>query len=278
MKFCIIGGDARILEVARILTEEGQSVSSIGMGPHLPKAESSCGADVILLGLPVSRDHKTVYAPYSETAISYDDLIGLIDKRAQVLCGMPDATLCSRFRTAGIRFTDYFEREELAILNAIPTAEGAVEIAMREMPVTLHGARCLILGFGRIGKYLAKILHGMGAHVTVSARRASDLAWIEALGWNAVETALSKHAAGAADVIFNTVPAPILDSSFLGNVRQKTPIIDLAAIPGGADAATIAALNLRVLCAPGLPGKVAPVTAGNAIYRTVQNILLEKKV
>lgn len=51
----------------------------------------------------------------------------------------------------------------MAVLNAIPTAEGAIQIAMEEMPVTIHGSKALVLGFGRVGKTLAKMLDGIGA-------------------------------------------------------------------------------------------------------------------
>ena len=48
-----------------------------------------------------------------------------------------------------------FTNEELTILNAIPTAEGAIQIAMEKSLKTVHGSKCLVLGFGRIGKILA---------------------------------------------------------------------------------------------------------------------------
>ena len=38
------------------------------------------------------------------------------------------------------------------VANAVPTAEGAVQVAMEELPFTLHSARVLILGFGRVGE------------------------------------------------------------------------------------------------------------------------------
>lgn len=41
------------------------------------------------------------------------------------------------------------------VANAVPTAEGAVQVAMEELPFTLHSARVLILGFGRVGKLTA---------------------------------------------------------------------------------------------------------------------------
>ena len=55
----------------------------------------------------------------------------------------------------GLRVFDYYAREECMVANAVPTAEGAVQVAMEELPFTLHSARVLILGFGRVGKLTA---------------------------------------------------------------------------------------------------------------------------
>ena len=64
---------------------------------------------------------------------------------------------------------------------------------MREFPGTINGARCLVTGFGRIGKVLAVMLRGLGADVTVSARKAQDLAWIELFGCRAVQTGTARR-------------------------------------------------------------------------------------
>ena len=74
----------------------------------------------------------------------------------------------------------------MAVLNAIPTAEGAIQIAMEEMPITLHGSNTLILGFGRIGKMLSSMLRGLGSNVYVEARKYSDIAWIRSYGFRPV--------------------------------------------------------------------------------------------
>ena len=66
----------------------------------------------------------------------------------------------------------------MTVLNAIPTAEGAIQIAMEEMPVTIHGSKAFVLGFGRVGETLAKMLNGIGAKTYVAARKHSDFAWI----------------------------------------------------------------------------------------------------
>ena len=106
---------------------------------------------------------------------------------------------------------------------------------MEELPVTLHGSRSLVLGFGRIGKVLAKMLHGIGSDVTCSARKHYDKAWIDCMGYHAVDTADIASIIGQFDVIFNTIPSKVLNSEVLRRVRRDSLIIDLASKPGGAD-------------------------------------------
>lgn len=63
------------------------------------------------------------------------------------------------------------KREELAVLNTIATAEGAIEIAIANTNKILHGSNVLVLGFGRIGKVLARKLAGLSTKVTCAARK-----------------------------------------------------------------------------------------------------------
>lgn len=51
------------------------------------------------------------------------------------------------------------------IMNAVPTAEGAIQIAMEQTDVTLHGLPVLVIGHGRIGSLLARRLAALGAKV-----------------------------------------------------------------------------------------------------------------
>jgi len=57
-----------------------------------------------------------------------------------------------------IKIIDVLEDEEVVTLNTIPTAEGALQVAMEESDITLHGSNCLVIGYGRIGKVLSKML------------------------------------------------------------------------------------------------------------------------
>ena len=141
---------------------------------------------------------------------------------------------------------------------------------------TLHGSRCLIIGYGRIGRLLADRLLALGAEVTVSARKYGDLAWIQAWGCQSVQTGALTGQLERFDLIFNTAPALILDGTRLRETREDCVIIDLASAPGGVDQAAAKRLGRQVILAPGLPGKVAPRTAAAAIRDSIYHILEER--
>lgn len=281
MQLYILGGDARIGYMAKAFVRRGYKVAGLGLGiPEISEVEPEIGipgADAVVLGVPCSRDGQTIYAPFYNGLIPIETVIQLADSQTPVLCGMASGELYRRFAAENIPLIDYFAREELAILNAVPTAEGAVEIAMREMPITIWKSGCLVVGFGRIGKYLAHILAALGADVTVSARRSRDYAFCKSLGYKSVETAAIAKTAKQYDVIFNTVPEKIIDAPVLSGMKQSSLVIDLASNPGGVDKEAAEAFGIKSIHALSLPGRVAPVTAGEILCETVSNILSERK-
>ncbi|MDF2987058.1 MAG: phosphoglycerate dehydrogenase-like oxidoreductase [Eubacterium sp.] len=146
---------------------------------------------------------------------------------------------------------------------------------MEEMPITLHNSNALILGYGRIGKALAKMLQGIGANVFVEARKYADIAWIKAYGYKPVSLTELSQTVKDMNVIFNTIPSIVLNHEILKILNQECLIIDLASKPGGVDFDKAKELSLRAIWALSLPGKVAPVTAAEFIKDTVFNIIEE---
>ena len=279
-KFAVVGGDMRQIKMAEHLETLGYVVSLCGFDGQCSEIKIGTDivtaikdADVVVLGLPASTDKTSVNTPFYGKKIYIDDLLAYM-KRGALLCGgMICDAISTKAKKRGVRCTDYFEREELAVLNAIPTAEGAIQIAMEEIPITLHGAKALVVGYGRIGKILARMLRGIGACVTCSARACSDIAWIEADGHTPVKTADIAHIIGQYDIVFNTVPYPVIGKEQLRALSAETLIIDLASKPGGVDFELAKDLGINVIWALSIPGKVAPISSGKIIASTILNIL-----
>ena len=159
--------------------------------------------------------------------------------------------------------------------NAPPTSEGAIQIAMEELPITLHGAKVLVIGAGRLGNVLIQQLQGLGAGVSLAARKFADLAWAQVWGCGVERSDQLKGWLCSYDLVINTVPAPVLGPEELSDLKPGCLVIDLASKPGGVDFAAASELGVKVIWALSLPGKTAPVTAGLAIKTAVYNILTE---
>lgn len=162
--------------------------------------------------------------------------------------------------------------------NALPTCEGAIQLAMEETPHTIQGSKCLIIGNGRLGSLLAHKLQALGAHVTVSARNARDFAKIATAGLPSLDTRkLAGHLSGF-DLIFNTVPAPVLGAAELSELTPPCLVMDLASLPGGVEAGAPVVSGCRIMHALSLPGKVAPLSAARAVRDTVLTMLTEEGI
>ncbi len=150
-----------------------------------------------------------------------------------------------------------------------------MQIALEEMGVTLHRARALVLGYGRVGKLTAHRLAALGARVTVAARGCEALAWAEAYGHDTLRLSRLSGGLGNYDLVINTVPSRVLDRALLSELKEGCLVIDLASKPGGVDFQGAAELGVRCVWALSLPGKVAPISAGAALRDTIYNMLRE---
>ena len=200
--------------------------------------------DVLVLPVPASPDGTTVPAPFGKAALPLETLAAHGKPGALVLGGACGGIL-PWLESRGLA--------ELCLANAVPSAEGAIQIAMEETARTLHGTAALVIGYGRIGMALAPRLRGLGMDVTVCARRCETRALAEMQGFAAVPMEQLPAAAKAAPVIFNTVPALVLDETVLKGLPQETLVIDLASRPGGTDFEAAKRLRTRVVWALSLP-------------------------
>ena len=275
---CVLGGDLRQVTVGRLLEEEGFKVSEIGISDEEFSLDNIKNAQILILPIPVSSDGITLNAPFSKSRIKFSDITDRINKNCLVLGAKMPKNMEDDLKSREIAYIDYFEREELIIKNAIPTAEGVIEIALSEMPITLFGSRVLVIGYGRVGKVIADKFKALGSDICVSARKCADFAWIKEKGIKAIHTESLENAVSEFDLVINTVPAKILDGRILENVRNDTLILDVASKPGGVDFEAAKRLGKNVIWALSLPGKTAPITSGKIIKETIMNILSETEV
>lgn len=285
-KLAIIGGDLRIAKLAIMLANDGNEVYVYGLekSEEIKRQKNIIQCDTIrkaidnveiVIGpIPFSSNGNTINMPFSDKEITIREMMHNIN--AKVL--IAGAILPEVYEMANdeyIEIIDIMKREELAVLNTIATAEGTIQIAIENTNRILHGSEVLILGFGRIGKVLARKLAGLSVKVTCAARKDEDLAWIEAYGHKSLNINNLSENLRPFDIIINTVPHIVLTEQKLEYVRKDALLIDLASNPGGIDKKAIKDRNLKLVWALSLPGKVAPTTSAEFIKNTIYNILRE---
>lgn len=283
LTLALVGGDVRQAYLGELLAADGVKVQTIGLERHdsgLPTSSDAralfAQADVIVFPMPVMGARGRLNAPLANAPYKLSDILDAIPAGKPVFGGSVPQMVTDMAARRGIAVQDYLQREELALLNAIPTAEGAIQIAMEELPVTLHGLPVLVIGAGRIGSALAPRLRGLGAHVTISARKYTDFARIRSAGYAYLDTRSLTGQLAAFPLIINTAPHPILTRTVLAGCAADTLVIDLASGKGGV--APDAAELCRVIHALSLPGRVAPRSAAAAIYETICHMMEEEGI
>lgn len=287
MKLSIIGGDLRIIKLAIMLAKDGNEIYSYG----LEKAEdlknvtniTQCdtlrkaieNVEVVIGPIPLSSNGNTVNMPFSDQELTIRELMHNINAKI-FIAGSISPEVYELANDEYVEIIDIMKREELAVLNTIATAEGTIQVAIENTNKILHGSEVLILGFGRIGKVLARKLAGLSVKVTCAARKDEDLAWIHAYGHKATNINNIGENLKQYDIIINTVPHLILTEEKIKYVKQDALLIDLASNPGGIDKKAVKDKKLKFVWALSLPGKVAPTTSAEFIKDTVYNILKDE--
>ena len=268
--FAIIGGDLRIIKLAQMLAKDGNKVYAYGLEKaeelknynNIVFAEKLSKAiredvEVVIGPIPFSSNGTTINAPFSEKEISIRELMHHLNAKI-LIAGSITPDVYDMANDEYIEIIDIMKREELAVLNTISTAEGTIEIAIANTNKIIHGSNVLILGFGRIGKVLARKMAGLSAKVTCAARKEEDLAWIRAYGHQETNINVLGENLAEYDLIINTVPHLILTKERMQYVKDDCLLIDLASNPGGIDKKAAKDKNLKLIWALALPRKSSP--------------------
>lgn len=251
--FAVLGTDGRMKAAAAVLRQAGYHTNG------------TAGAPRLLLPVPLTEDTP-----------GYQELLRSAPTGALAFGGAVSPGAAQMAADAGVTLLDYYTREELVWLNAIPTAEGCIALLMQRRRRTVWGSRLLITGFGCVAIQTARCAAALGADIVVIARSAGQRAAAQASGYAAFGLEELARQVARCDAAINTVPALLFDSFVLRAMRPGTLLLDLAGGNGGVDWEAAHRAGVQAEWARGLPGKCAPDTAGEFVGRAVLSMLQER--
>jgi len=286
MQIAVIGGDARQLEVIKSLTEQDAKLSLVGfeqLGHSFSGAsKEKLGEleldkiDNIILPVPGTNSEGKIETIFSnETVILTSALLTETPAHCTVYSGISNAYLDEITKKANRKLVRLFERDDVAIYNSIPTVEGTIMMAIQHTDFTIHGSKVIVLGLGRVGMSVARIFHALGAKVKVGARKSEHIARISEMSLQPFHLKDLEEEVKDVDICINTIPVKIVTANVISKMPAHTLIIDLASKPGGTDFRYAEKRGINALLAPGLPGIVAPKSAGKILANVLTQLLQE---
>ncbi|WP_456275447.1 dipicolinic acid synthetase subunit A [Bacillus sp. AK128] len=286
LHIAVIGGDARQLEVIRKLTDLDAKLSLIGFdqldhgftGASKEQIDEVDFTDIDAIILPVAGTNSegevdTIFS--NEKVVLTGDLLSKTPEHCTIYSGISNSYLDGLADSTNRKLVRLFERDDVAIYNSIPTVEGTIMMVIQHTEMTIHNSNVVVLGMGRVGLSVARSFSALGANVRVGARKSEHLARIFEMGMKPFQLSDLGEEVQDIDVCINTIPHQIVTASVISKMPPHTLIIDLASKPGGTDFRYAEKRGIKALLAPGLPGIVAPKTAGQIVANVLTQLLKE---
>ncbi|KGX88394.1 dipicolinic acid synthetase subunit A [Pontibacillus litoralis] len=283
----MMGGDARQLEIIRRLCEWDANVLLVGFdqldhgftGAKQVTMEDldPKQSDALILPVPGTNDQGEMETIFSKKPIVLQkEWLQRTPEHCIVFTGITNPYLTSIAKETNRTLVSLFNRDDVAIYNSVPTVEGTIMMAIQHTDYTIHSSDVIVLGIGRVGMSVARAFSALGAKVKVAARKSEDLARAHEMALEPILIQELKEHVQHSDIVINTIPAPVITANVLQNMKSSTFVIDLASKPGGTDFRYAEKRGIKALLAPGLPGIVAPKTAGNILANVITQIMKER--
>ncbi len=270
-KYLFVGGDKRQTYAAEYLRNAGDVAEFAYTYTQLHTLIGT--ADYVVLPLPVSRDGIHISSLPDKGLITLEELFFELKEGMSVFAGMPELTVSENMLRKGIKLYDYYKIETLSLLNSISTAEGVIYELIGGSDINIHGSKTLITGYGKAASALAVRLVALGSEVVVAARSERDRITALCASCKAIPLYSIGDVAGAVDYVVNTIPAPVIDKKIIERLPQSCVMVEIASAPYGIDFDCAAEYGIKVIRAPSLPGRISPVSAGEAIAKTILSIV-----
>ncbi|PAV30050.1 dipicolinic acid synthetase subunit A [Virgibacillus profundi] len=284
----VIGGDGRYLELIRQL--QGLPDTTIILVGYNKLEQGFTGLkqtefkdleveklDAIILPITGMDLEGNVETVFSDQPIQItEQWFKKLKKTALVFTGITNSFLNTATEEADISLIPLLNRDDVAIYNSIPTAEGVIMMAIEHTDYTIHSSRIIVTGFGRVGNTVANKFSALGAKVSVSASSIKDLARITERGLTAIPLDKLDKYTDSCDLLINTIPAMVIDKKTIQQLPPHALIFDLASNPGGTDFKYAEQRGIKAILAKSLPGIVAPKTAGKILADVIKQLLQEE--
>jgi dipicolinate synthase subunit A len=285
-KIALLGGDEREQTLLSCLQETSAQLQVVGqpsnnLASQVEVIDSlsaiDTGVDAVIAPMTGVDDNHKLKNTFSDQQLYLtEEFFSQLEPNTKFFIGFATEEIKEWISKYDLQLVELATLDELAILNAIPTAEGAINVAISNSKQTLHNNNSFVLGLGRVGLTIARMLDGMGSNTFGVARKAKDLARATEMGLEAVDFKNLKQEISRADFIFNTVPVLILGEEILKEAKSDVTIIDVASAPGGTDFEMAEEFGINAYLALGLPGKVAPESAGKILGDIIPRFIEEE--
>ncbi len=281
----IIGADLRQIYMIKSLFDKGYTIYTYGINNDLVTDiirktsslhEAIQESDILICPIPFTKDNKDIafLNLYEDKNVKH--FMEELNEKHILFAGLIPAFLSNHCNRNKITVYDFMKMNDVAILNAIATAEGTLVEAIKRSTINMHGSKSLVLGFGRCAQVLASKLKALNVDVYIGARNKDAVALSIAYGYNGILLDNIDKYLNDFDFVFNTIPALVLTSEKLEKLSPYVTIIDIASAPGGLDYNIAEALNLNASLCLGLPGIYSPKSSGEILADVVETILIER--
>ncbi|SFF71090.1 dipicolinate synthase subunit A [Halobacillus alkaliphilus] len=280
----VIGGDARQIEIIRRLNGWDATVYIAGFNQLNEsfteaidldfESDQVKKLDAIILPIPGMDEEGNVDGIFSNRLISIsEDWLKKTPEHCLIFTGISNNYLNELTKRVNRSLIPLMDRDDVAIFNSIPTVEGTLMLVIQHTDFTIHGSKVIVLGLGRVGMGLARTFDHLGAKVSVGVRSSKSAARVYEMGLTPIDMTNIQDFDLECDILLNTIPHLVVDASLIKQLPSHALILDLASKPGGTDFSYADKRGIKAILAPGLPGIVAPKTAGQIIADVVYRLL-----
>lgn len=286
MKALFLGGDRRTIEVINYLYSNNFEITAVGYDSGIfdeivnySKIDELVMGDFDLIFFPINGVNMdlSINCDYSNNPVYLkDDILKDVKKKTLIFTGIKSKKLEEILEIGNKKAITIMDDPQVKKDNSIPTVEGIIGDLVYNTESTICNSNIFVLGYGNIGLRLVDSLISLDANVTVGVIRNEDYYILSKKMIPCIYTNNQQsmdEVIHNSEIIINTVPSLIINSDYLNLVNKDTYILDISSYPYGVDFNYAGKLNIKYKLLPGIPGKVAPKTAGKILTKKINSIL-----